>query len=91
MMDTTQNQQQTGLGVYTPGVIEKIRMIADIIVESVREAGELGASSGIVYAALNAHGCTLSQYQSFISALVRSGRLRQSGDLLFAVESEASR
>lgn len=61
-----------------------IRAIAAAIVDSVKEAGALGAPSGIVYAALSAHGCTLDQYQQFIGALVRTGKLRQSGDLLYA-------
>jgi len=65
--------------------MQAIRAIADAITESVKEAGELGAPSGIVYAALMTYGCTLNQYQQFISALVRTGKLRQEGDLLYAI------
>lgn len=64
---------------------EGIRRIAQAIVEAVKEAGEFGAPSGIVYAALNAQGMTLDQYQQFIAALVKLGKLRQDGDLLHAV------
>jgi hypothetical protein len=67
---------------------EAIRRIADAIVESVKEAGESGAPSGFVYAALNAQGMTLDQYYSFIGVLVKVGRLRQEGDLLYANEKE---
>jgi hypothetical protein len=63
---------------------EAIRRLADAIVDSVKEAGEAGAPSGFVYAALNAHGITLDQYYSFIAVLVKVGRLRQEGDLLYA-------
>lgn len=63
---------------------EAIRRIADAIVESVKEAGELGAPSGIVYAALNAYGMSLDTYHSFIGVLVKLGKLRQEGDLLYA-------
>lgn len=68
----------------TQNQLAAIRAIADAIVESVREAGELGAPSGIVYAALMSYGCTLDQYQAFIRALIRSGKIRQERDLLYA-------
>lgn len=68
----------------TANQLEAIRRIAAAIVETVKETGEQGAPSGIVYAALMSQGCTLDQYQSFISALVRTGKLRQEGDLLYA-------
>lgn len=64
---------------------EAIRRIADAIVESVREAGELGAPSGIVYAALMSYGMSLDTYHQFIGVLVKLGKLRQEGDLLYAV------
>lgn len=63
---------------------EAIRRIAAAIVETVKEAGELGAPSGIVYAALNANGMTLDTYQQFIGVLVKLGKIRQEGDLLYA-------
>lgn len=63
--------------------LQAIRAIADAITESVREAGDMGAPSGIVYAALMGH-MTLDQYYQFIAGLVRAGKLRQEGDLLYA-------
>lgn len=65
---------------------DAIRRIAAAIVESVKEAGELGAPSGIVYAALSAHGMSLDTYYQFIGVLVKLGKLRQDGDLLYANE-----
>lgn len=43
------------------------------ILEVIEEAGELGAPSGPMYAALNANGCSLSQYQSLMETLQRRG------------------
>lgn len=63
---------------------QAIRAIADAIVESVKEAGELGAPSGIVYAALMTYGMNLDTYHQFIGVLVKLGKLRQQGDLLYA-------
>ncbi len=60
-----------------------IKAVADAIVESVREAGDMGAPSGFVYAALMGH-MNLDTYYQFIAALVKLGLLRQEGDLLYA-------
>jgi len=65
-----------------------LRRIADAIVDSVRAAGPHGAPSGVLYAALMAHGCTLNQFNSLMSGLVRAGRLTQDG-LLYRVAGEA--
>ena len=53
--------------------LEAIRRIAGAIVETAREAGPLGAPSGVVYAALMTHGCTLDQYNQFIAGLEKAG------------------
>ena len=52
-----------------------IRQIADAIVDTVREAGPMGAPGGVMYAALMAHGCTLSQFEQLMAGLVSVGRL----------------
>lgn len=70
---TTQAQQAKALAA-----------ILNIIVDTVKDAGPMGAPSGPMYAALMAQGCTLSQYQSLMSALVRAGKLTQRGNLYFA-------
>jgi hypothetical protein len=65
-------------------------MILETIIDSVREAGSLGAPGGVLYAALMAHGCTLEQFEAIMAALVRTGRLRKSGQLYYADNSEAT-
>jgi len=54
------------------------------IVETVKEAGKLGAPGGVMYAALMAHGCTLDQFNTIMQVLVNVGKLRRSGNLYFA-------
>jgi hypothetical protein len=60
-----------------------IKAICDAIIESVREAGSLGAPAGHLYAAMMVHGFTLEQFQRIMGALVRVGELTQRGDCYF--------
>lgn len=64
-----------------------LRAIARAIVESVREAGSTGAPGGILYAALMASGCRLSQFQSLMSVLVTGGYLSRSGECYYFVKA----
>jgi hypothetical protein len=66
--------------------VAAVRAIADAIVEAVGVAGKAGAPSGHVYAALMSVGISYDQYCSFIRALIASGKIRQAGNLLFAVQ-----
>lgn len=61
-----------------------LRKVADAIIDTVKQAGSLGAPSGPMYAALMTQGCSLNQYQAIMGGLVRAGKLRQEGDLYFA-------
>ncbi len=61
-----------------------LNLIALAIRDTVTAAGDMGAPSGHVYAALMTHGCTLDQYNQIISAMTRTGMIRQSGNLLLA-------
>jgi len=72
----------------TPEQRRAIAAVADAIIEAVRTAGSTGAPGGVIYAALMGQGCTLSQYESFMGALVRTGKLRRSGDLYFIEEAK---
>ena len=66
--------------------MKAIRMIADAIVDSVREAGSHGAPAGVLYAAMMAHGCSLENFEGLMSLLVQVGRFRKSGHLYFVQE-----
>jgi len=59
-------------------------MIGDAVVDSVRAGGPLGVPGGTLYATLMTYGCTLSQYEQIMGALVSAGRLEKRGELYFA-------
>ncbi len=58
-------------------------MIADMIVDSIREGDKNGhgVSGSIIYLALMAHGCTMEQFNGIMSALVAAGKLTRNGDV----------
>lgn len=64
---------------------QALKLIVESIIEAVAAAGSLGAPGGVIYAALMQYGCSLNQYESIMSALVRAGKLRKQGDLYFTV------
>lgn len=57
----------------TKDQIRAAQRIGLSVLEVIEEAGELGAPSGPMYAALNAQGCSLSQYQSLMGTLQSRG------------------
>lgn len=63
-----------------------LRAVVAAVLDSIRTAGPLGAPEGVIFAALQTQGCTLRQFQSLIDALVKAGKVRRSGHLLFSVE-----
>ena len=61
-------------------------MIAAATCEAIDAAGVHGASDGIVYVALMAHGCTVEQFNSLMGTLVRLGAVEKRGELYFCTE-----
>lgn len=61
-----------------------LRMIVSAVLETIQQAGPIGAPGGHLYAALMAQGCSLSQFESLMGALVRSGRVEKRGDCYHA-------
>ena len=76
------NTNQWGPDRCNPAIIAEqtkaLRAIGHAILESIAAAGSLGAPSGVLYSALMAHGCRLSQYQSIMAGLERAGLVSQS-------------
>ena len=64
---------------------EAVSALVNATLDGIKAAGDMGAPAGVLYAALSAHGCRLSQFESLIGALIRLGRVRRDGDLLFVV------
>lgn len=61
---------------------DAINLAVSCIVDAVKVAGPFGAPSGVVYAALMAHGMTLATYQSLLDALERTGQIVVKNNLI---------
>jgi hypothetical protein len=67
----------------TPEQLKAIKALADAIIEAVRAADPtIGAPGGVIYAALLGK-LSLERYESFMSALVRTGKLTKRGECYF--------
>lgn len=55
----------------TPQEIHSAQQVGLAVLETAQQAGDDGAPSGVLFAALQAHGCTLSQFQSLMESLER--------------------
>lgn len=61
-----------------------IRAVCQIFIDAVKEAGTLGAPGGVLYSAV-VDKLSLQQFESIMSVLVQTGKLRKKGDLYFWV------
>lgn len=57
-----------------------VQTVALGLLESICEAGDMGAPSGILYAGVNAAGVSLSQYQQIMWQMEGRGFVVQEGD-----------
>lgn len=64
----------------TTAQIQAVRQIVSAIVEAIKAAGPLGAPGGVLYAGLMAHGCSLSQFESLMAGIVKSGMIVKRGE-----------
>lgn len=64
----------------TPEAIRSTQRIGLAVLESIADAGDFGAPSGILYAGLMSQGCSLTQYQSLMSPMEHRGFVQQLGD-----------
>lgn len=71
----------------TKAQLEAQQLIGLGILEAVNEAGDIGAPGGVLYAALMAHGASLSQYQSFMLSLTSRNMLTTSGDIFYITDA----
>ena len=54
------------------------------VYETVKGMGQDGCPAGPLYAGLMAHGCTMTQFESLMSALVETGKVRKDGHVYYA-------
>lgn len=66
---------------------EALNFIKSAIVDTVKEAGDMGAPSGHIYAALMHIGISLEVYQAILAMLIKENKIRRTGQhLLFYVK-----
>ena len=63
-------------------VTEILRFAVECIEDAAKVGGDLGAPSGVVYAAMSEHGMTLSVYQQILDHLVNAGRITVEHDCI---------
>lgn len=63
--------------------VNPLALILDAIVESVAVAGSHGTPGGVLYSALMASGCTLTQFHQLMALLINSGRVMLRGECYF--------
>lgn len=60
-----------------------LRLAVECVLEAAQVAGPLGAPSGVVYAAMSAHGMRLATYQSLLDAMQRAGKIEVVNHCIF--------
>jgi len=77
------------MSIFTSQQQQALKLVVDCILDAARTAGPLGAPSGIIYAALNAHGLTLDAYESILASMTRLGMVKVEHDLVKLAGSAA--
>lgn len=62
---------------------EDVMRVVSAVVGTISDAGEMGAPSGPIYAALMAHGVSLEQYNRIIDMLKEKNLVRLSNHVLY--------
>lgn len=56
--------------------LHALRLIVRAVIDTVKETGDRGAPAGVLYAAMQAQGCSKNQFDSLMGALCHQGKLR---------------
>lgn len=67
-----------------------LALLLNALVEAVAAGGAEGVPGGTLYAALMQQGCSLQQFDSFMSILVDAGRVRKDGHVYRVVDENFS-
>ena len=54
-------------------IVEALQRTYLAILETIHEAGDMGAPDGVLFAAMQAHGATLAQYRQFTTSMTSRG------------------
>lgn len=65
-----------------------VRMLLQIVIDAVKEGGDMGAPAGVMMAAMmvGSPKITPQHFETIMRALVENGNVRQAGDLYFFVK-----
>ena len=63
-----------------------LQAFSSAIIETVQAAGPKGAPEGPMYAAFMSYGIDLNTFNLLVDYCTRSGKIRRSGHVLYAVE-----
>lgn len=69
----------------TPTQAQVIRLVTKLIYDTIREAGPMGAVESYVFMALEQHGCTAAQFQSFVESMKELGLITRHPSLAFTL------
>ena len=64
--------------------LKVLALLVDAVVETIKEAGAMGAPGGVLYAALMTRGFSLEEFEIFMRVVVATGRVYKTGHLYFA-------
>lgn len=64
----------------------ELDQVLDLILQAIKETATSGISGGMLYSALMVFGCTLSQYEAIMGALVKTGKVVSRGHFYFTPE-----
>lgn len=62
-----------------------VALLLQALLDTVKDAGEHGVPSGVMYAALMGRGITLESFNVLMAALVFSGKVTKCGHVYYAV------
>lgn len=65
---------------------QMVRFTVDCILDAAKEAGVLGAPSGVIYAVLSQYGMSLTVYQQIVDAMVSQGLVKVDNHCIKFVE-----
>lgn len=72
----------------TKDEIKAAQRIGLALLETIEETGDEGAPEGVLFAAMNAAGCTLSQFQTLLAPLERRGFVKRIEPHLLVLTAE---
>jgi len=75
------------MGSYNQDTINKLQIVGLAVLESIEQAGDLGAPAGILFAAMQAHGASLNQFQSIMRGLTEAGKVCMEGECYHLTQS----